>query len=129
MTTNYHIKGGRIIDPANNRDEIADLWIVDGKVATAKPASGSSESFDAAGKVVCPGLIDMHIHLREPGREDKEAIATGTRAAAAGGYTSVVPMPNTSPVIDSQTGVKFILSRSQTDAVVNVLPTAAVTKG
>lgn len=129
MNPNYHIKGGRVIDPANNRDEIADLWIVDGKVATRKPDSGAFETFDATGKVVCPGLIDMHIHLREPGREDKETIATGTRAAAAGGYTSVVPMPNTSPVIDSQTGVKFILSRSQTDAVVNVLPTAAVTKG
>ncbi|MBI3735254.1 dihydroorotase [Candidatus Sumerlaeota bacterium] len=131
--TNYHIKGGRIIDPANKRDETGDLWIVDGKIRlTPPPSNGSAngmKTLDARGKAVTPGLIDMHVHLREPGREDKETIATGTRAAAAGGFTSVVPMPNTSPVIDSQTGIKFILSRSQTDAAVNVFPTAAVTKG
>lgn len=124
-----HIQGGRIIDPASGRDEVGDLWAVDGKVVLQAPDSAPDTVIDASGKVVAPGFIDMHVHLREPGREDKETIASGTRAAAAGGYTSIVPMPNTSPVIDSQTGVKFILSRSQTDAVVNVLPSAALTVG
>lgn len=124
-----HIKGGRVIDPASGRDEIADLWIVEGRIRHRPERGASYATLDATGKVVCPGLVDMHVHLREPGREDKETIATGTRAAAAGGFTTVCPMPNTSPVIDSQTGIKFVLSRSQTDAVVNVLPYAAVTKG
>ncbi len=128
MTT-LHIQGGRIIDPANQRDEVADLWVIDGKIQLTRPRGDGWTKLDAKGKIVAPGLIDMHVHLREPGREDKETIASGTRAAAAGGFTSVVPMPNTSPVIDSQTGIKFILSRSQTDAAVNVFPTAAVTKG
>ena len=127
MTT-LCIKGGRIIDPANGRDEVGDLWIEDGKICSSPSNGKAATTIDASGKVVTPGLIDMHVHLREPGREDKETIASGTRAAAAGGFTSVCPMPNTSPVIDSQTGVKFILSRSQTDAVVNVFPTAAVTR-
>ena len=128
MTT-FCIKGGRIIDPANGRDEIADLWISDGKIRTSAPEGEIETTIDASDRIVVPGLIDMHVHLREPGREDKETIASGTRAAAAGGFTSVVPMPNTTPVIDSQTGVKFILSRSQSDAVVNVFPSAAVTVG
>lgn len=127
MTT-LCIQGGRILDPASGRDEVGDLWIVEGKIRHTAPHGPVERTIDARGKVVVPGLIDMHVHLREPGREDKETIASGTRAAAAGGYTSVCPMPNTSPVIDSQTGVKFILSRSQSDAVVNVFPTAAVTK-
>lgn len=123
------IQGGRILDPANGRDEIADLWIEGGRIMDRPSGAPAARTIDARGRVVAPGFIDMHVHLREPGREDKETIATGTRAAAAGGYTSVCPMPNTSPVIDSQTGVKFILSRSQSDAVVNVFPIAAVTKG
>jgi dihydroorotase len=128
MTT-LCIQNGRIIDPANHRDEIGDLWVIDGKITHRRPSAGVKTTIDASGKVVTPGLVDMHVHLREPGREDKETIGSGTRAAAAGGYTSVCPMPNTSPVIDSQTGIKFILSRSQSDAVVNVFPYAAVTRG
>lgn len=128
MTT-VCIQNGRIIDPANQRDEIADIWIIDGKISHRRPAAGVKNTIDASGKVVTPGFVDMHVHLREPGREDKETIGSGTRAAAAGGYTSICPMPNTSPVIDSQTGIKFILSRSQSDAVVNVFPYAAVTRG
>lgn len=124
-----HLKGGRVIDPANKRDEIADLWLVDGKVAHGAPARPADHTYDVSGKVVAPGFIDMHVHLREPGREDKETIATGTRAAAAGGFTSILPMPNTAPVIDSTTGIKFILTRSQTDAVVNVFPVGAITRG
>lgn len=127
--TMLHIQGGRIVDPAHDRDETADLWVVDGRVTHQAPAGKADQVIDASGKVVAPGFIDMHVHLREPGREDKETIASGTRAAAAGGYTSVIPMPNTSPVIDSTTGVQFILERSKSDAVVNVFPTAAVTRG
>ena len=123
------LKGGRVIDPAARRDEIADLWVIDGRIATADPGRRPDRTIDCAGKVVAPGLIDMHVHLREPGREDKETIASGTRAAAAGGVTSVCAIPNTDPVIDSQTGVKFILSRAESDAVVNVFPYAAVTIG
>jgi dihydroorotase len=130
-TTVYHLKGGRIIDPANGRDETGELWLAGGKVRTDKPAgksAGKVETIDARGKIVAPGLIDMHVHLREPGREDEETIASGTRAAAAGGFTSIGVMPNTTPTIDTQSGVKFILSRAQTDAVVNLYPYAAITR-
>lgn len=124
----YHLKQGRIIDPASGRDEIADCWIVDDRITHHPPKGTPDQTFDLTGKLVTPGLIDMHVHLREPGGETKETIATGTRAAAAGGFTSIVAMPNTTPPIDSQTGVKFILSRSQTHAVVNVFPAACVTR-
>ncbi|MCE5228694.1 dihydroorotase [bacterium] len=125
----YHLKGGRVIDPASRRDEKADLWLVDGKVATKDPGRKADKVLNCKGKLVTPGLIDMHVHLREPGREDRETIATGTRAAAAGGVTSVCAVPNTDPIIDTQTGVKFILSRALSDAVVNVYPYAALTRG
>ena len=131
MTT-YHLQGGRIIDPANDRDEIGELWLVNGKISHSAPTGAEAadiQTLDLTGKVVAPGFIDMHVHLREPGREDKETIATGTRAAAAGGFTSICAMPNTTPPIDSQTGVKFTLSRAQSDAVVNVFPVGAVTRG
>ena len=98
MSHSVNIRGGRIIDPASGRDEVADLFVVDGKFA-ATPAPDALE-IDARGLVVCPGLIDMHVHLREPGQGAKETIATGTRAAAAGGFTTVVAMPNTNPVAD-----------------------------
>lgn len=127
--TLYHLKGGRVIDPANQRDEVRDLWLSDGKISLTPPPRAADETMELDGKIVAPGFIDMHVHLREPGREDKETIATGTRAAAAGGFTSICAMPNTNPVIDSQTGVKFILSRASSDAVVNVYPVAAVTRG
>jgi dihydroorotase len=125
----YHLKGGRIIDPANGRDETADLWLAGGKVHTQKPAARPDETIDLKGRIVVPGLIDIHVHLREPGREDEETIASGTRAAAAGGFTSICAMPDSDPTIDTQSGVKFILSRAQTDAVVNVFPYAAITRG
>jgi dihydroorotase len=129
MTTPvYMLKGGRVVDPANGRDETADLWLAGGKVLARDPGVTPDEVIDAGGKLVLPGLVDMHVHLREPGREDEETIASGTRAAAAGGFTSVCAMPNTAPVIDAQAGVKFILSRAQSDAVVNVFPYAALTR-
>ncbi|HJX97277.1 MAG TPA: amidohydrolase family protein, partial [Chthoniobacterales bacterium] len=88
------IKGGRVVDPANKRDEVVDLAIVDGKIAKAAPKD--AEVIDARGLIVAPGLIDMHVHLREPGQGHKETIASGARAAAAGGFTTIVCMPNTS---------------------------------
>ena len=98
------LRNGRVIDPANNRDEIADLLIVDGRVAE-KSESGKRkaeiEEIDCTGLIVAPGLIDLHVHFREPGQSAKETIASGSRAAAAGGFTSVVCMPNTSPAVDS----------------------------
>lgn len=125
------IENVRLLNPANGRDEKGSLLVRDGKIAQV--GSGISavdaEKIDGRGWLLAPGFIDLHTHLREPGREDKETIATGTRAAAAGGFTTVCPIPNTTPVIDSQTGLKFILTRAQTDALVNVLPYAAVTKG
>lgn len=125
---NLHIKNGRVIDPANRRDEIADLFIVDGKISATLPPA-QCETFDASGLVVAPGLIDIHVHLREPGQSHKETIATGTRAAAAGGFTSVVAMPNTSPVADSSATIAWIHERAKDKALVNVFCTGAITKG
>lgn len=121
------LRGGRVIDPASGRDAAGDVWIKGGVIV--EPQEGPAEVVDCTGLLVTPGLIDMHVHLREPGQESKETIYSGTRAAAAGGYTSICCIPNTRPVIDSQTGIKFILSRAQTDAAVNVFPYASITKG
>lgn len=126
--TNLHIKNGRIIDPANNRDETADLFVVNGRIALSPPA-GPCDVLDAAGLVVAPGLIDIHVHLREPGQSHKETIATGTRAAAAGGFTSIVAMPNTSPSADSAATITWIHERARQNACVNVFCTGAITKG
>ena len=97
------LKSGRVINPGKNFDEICDILIEDGKIAAIgkKLSADGAEVYDAKGLVVTPGLIDMHIHLREPGQEAKEDFASGTRAAAAGGYTTVACMPNTKPVVDS----------------------------
>src|SRR6266542_2578613 len=103
---NLIIKNGHIIDPTNNKDEKLDILISDGKIAKiGKPGSLSADGkqvIDAAGKLVVPGLIDMHVHLREPGFEYKETIATGTAAAKAGGFTSICCMPNTNPINDTR---------------------------
>src|SRR5580704_9349846 len=104
------IKNGREIDPASGHDGIADVWIEDGVVrgvgANLSPAG--AEVFDASGLIVTPGFIDMHVHLREPGFEHAETIETGSRAAAAGGFTSICPMPNTAPVNDNATVTSYI---------------------
>ena len=107
------LTGGRVIDPANRLDAVADVLIVNGKIsavgaAAAKQAPASTPTFDANGKVVCPGLIDLHVHLREPGQSAKETIKTGTEAAARGGFTSIACMPNTSPSIDNPGTVALI---------------------
>ena len=125
------IKGGRIIDPANKRDEMADLVITDGKIVQRSDVRGQtseSEEIDASGLIVAPGLIDMHVHFREPGFAHKETIASGARAAAAGGFTTVVCMPNTSPVSDNPSTIAWIKDRAAEGACVNVLPTGAISK-
>ena len=125
---NTILRNGRIIDPANGRDEIADLFIVDGKVSSQQPTA-DAEVIDVSGLVVAPGLIDIHVHLREPGFGWKETIASGARAAAAGGFTTIVCMPNTSPAADSPSTVTWIKDRAAETACVNVLPSGAISKG
>ena len=125
------IKGGRLIDPAAKVDAPMDILLRDGRVAEVAPPNqirgAAAEKFDARGLIVAPGFIDLHVHLREPGQSYKESIATGTAAAAAGGFTSVCCMPNTQPVVDSTDWVAWIL-QPEHGAVVNVFPIAAATK-
>jgi len=125
------IRTGRVIDPANNRDEIADLLIVNGKIADVSQLSTLSsqpEEIDATNLIVTPGLIDVHVHLREPGFGHKETIESGARAAAAGGFTTVVCMPNTAPAADNPSTIAWIKDRASAVACVNVLPTGAISK-
>jgi dihydroorotase len=124
------ITNGRIIDPSQNRYEIADLLIEDGKVARIGKnlAKGADEVIDASGLIVTPGLVDIHVHLREPGREDQETIETGSKAALAGGITSVAAMPNTNPVADNQTVIEFVKKRAQDLDLISVYPVGATTK-
>jgi dihydroorotase len=125
------IKGGRVIDPAAHIDAELDVLLRDGRVAEVAPKNkirgSAEEKFDARGLIVAPGFIDLHVHLREPGQSYKESIATGTAAAAAGGFTSVCCMPNTSPVVDSEEWVRW-LQQPERGAVVNVFPIAAATR-
>jgi dihydroorotase len=125
------IHGGRVIDPASGRDGPADVLLEGGKVAKvgAKLPREGAELLDAAGCVVAPGFVDLHVHLREPGREDVETIATGARAAAAGGFTSVCAMPNTDPVTDNQAAVGFIVSQARRAGSARVYPIGAVSLG
>jgi dihydroorotase len=125
------ISNGRVIDPAQGFDQIADLWIRGERVLaighqTSLPAD---RTLDATGKIVCPGLIDMHVHLREPGREEDETIATGTAAALAGGVTSVACMPNTEPALDNQAAAEFVYLQARRAGNANVFPVGAITKG
>jgi dihydroorotase len=126
------IRGGHVIDPATNSDAEIDLLLRDGRVAELAPRSKligrAAETLDARGLVVAPGFIDLHVHLREPGQSHKETIATGTAAAAAGGFTSVCPMPNTAPVNDS-VEITAWMQEAARGAVVNLFPIAAATLG
>ncbi len=124
------IKNGRLVDPANNIDKIMDVLISDDRISKVSENidCDADDVIDASGLAVMPGFIDLHVHLREPGFEYKETIATGTQAAARGGVTSICPMPNTKPVIDSPEMVKELLKRAE-DAPVHVLPVGAVTVG
>lgn len=125
------IQGGRVVDPANGRDETADLLVVDGVIQAVGrlDAPAGAVVLQADGLVVAPGLVDMHVHLREPGQEYKEDIASGSRAAAAGGVTSVAAMPNTQPVTDDPSVVGYILERARAAGLVRVFPVGAITKG
>jgi dihydroorotase len=126
------IRGGRIIDPSRGTDEVADLFLADGKVQAAGRDLGhpdDAQVLEAAGRVVAPGLIDVHVHLREPGQEDLETVATGAMAAAAGGFSAVCAMPNTDPVTDNQAAVGFIVSQAQRAAKARVYPIGAVSLG
>lgn len=121
------IRNGRVIDPANKTDEVRDVFVRGGKISQA--GGDGAQVIDAKGLVVAPGLIDLHVHLREPGQTSKETIETGSLAAARGGFTSVVCMPNTSPPIDNAGTVEFIKARVRDEAVVNVYPTGGITVG
>ncbi len=123
------ISNGRIIDPKNERDEVGELYIKDGKIVGSISAEEEKSAMrtDASDRVVCPGLVDIHVHLREPGQTHKETIETGSWAAAAGGFTTVVCMPNTSPPADNAGTIQYILDAAQRSAVVNVYPTGCIT--
>jgi len=134
MSPSLLIGGGRFLDPSQGMDKVGDLLITDGKIAwvgdqgTASPQPDSC-TLDATGLIVCPGFIDLHCHLREPGFEDKETISTGTRAAARGGFTTVCCMPNTNPPLDNQASIDYVKKTAQVAGTVRVLPIGCVTKG
>jgi dihydroorotase len=125
------LKGGRVVDPSQKLDGVQDVLLVDGAVAELGRglAAKGAETLDLKGLVVCPGFIDVHVHLREPGREDKETIATGTRAAAAGGFTAVCAMPNTDPVNDNASVTRLVVETARTAGAVRVYPIGAITRG
>ena len=126
------IRNGRVIDPANKQDEVGDVYIENGKIVASKSEIRSPKSeieeIDASGLIIAPGLIDMHVHLREPGFSHKETIESGARAAAAGGFTTILCMPNTSPPADDPSTIAWIKDRAAETACVNVLPTGAISK-
>jgi dihydroorotase len=125
------IRGGRVIDPSQGMDTVTDVWLAEGRVVGFGPQPHLTPKIvlDATNQVVCPGLIDMHVHLREPGREEDETIATGTAAAVAGGVTSVACMPNTEPAIDTRAAAEFVILQAKRAGHCNVFPCGAVTKG
>lgn len=129
--TRILIKNGRILDPKEGRDEKADLWIEDDRIAASdgRKETEADKVIDAEGCWVLPGLIDLHVHLRDPGQTDKEDIESGSRAAAAGGFTTIVAMPNTRPVIDVPDRVDYVYNKAKQLSPVHVLQAGAVTKG
>ncbi len=126
------IKGGRLVDPAAGIDRVMDILVENGKVkdvAAAIKKTGNCPVLDAKGLVVAPGFIDMHVHLREPGQENKESIASGAQAAVHGGFTSVACMANTEPVNDNRSVTEYIIARARQVGLVNIFPVAAVSRG
>ena len=130
ISTILLIRNGRVIDPANKFDDVADVLIVDGKIAAVKPNINftADYEYDATGKIVTPGLIDMHVHFREPGQEAKEDFLSGSKAAVAGGFTTVATMPNTSPPVDNAALVKAMIKRAEEVGIINIKIIGAVTK-
>ncbi len=128
------LKGGRLVDPVSGRDEVVDIQIVDGRIeriAASIPVPSGFRDIDVRGKVISPGLTDMHVHLREPGFEHKETIETGCASAAAGGFTAVCCMPNTNPAIDEESVARYVREKAKgvCDGIVDVYPIGAATKG
>jgi dihydroorotase len=126
------IRGGRVIDPSRRADDIADVYVSDGRIASVGrniAGEDGAEVIEAGGKVVAPGLIDLHVHLREPGFEDLETIATGAMAAAAGGFTAVCAMPNTDPPLDNQGAIGFVVSQAQRAGKARVYPIGTISVG
>ena len=133
MSPTLLISGGRILDPGQGVDKVADLLISKGKIVWigdkgTAPGHSDLKTLNAKGLIVCPGFIDLHCHLREPGFEDKETIETGTKAAAKGGFTTVCCMPNTNPPLDSRASIDYVKKTAETDGVVQVLPIGCITK-
>ncbi|OQW97143.1 MAG: hypothetical protein BWK77_02540 [Verrucomicrobia bacterium A1] len=129
-TRPIYIRGARLVDPAASRDETADLFVRDGLIAPLPPAPpADAEVIEAAGLVLAPGFMDLHVHLREPGGEEAETIETGSRAAARGGFTAVVAMPNTKPPLDTPERVAFVRRRGEEVGLVRVIPSACITAG
>lgn len=132
MTRPILIRGGRVIDPSRGSDGIADVYLVEGRVASVGRGivgEDGCQVIEAAGKVVAPGLIDLHVHLREPGFEDLETVATGAMAAAAGGFTAVCAMPNTDPPLDNQGAIGFVISQAQKAGKARVYPVGTISVG
>jgi dihydroorotase len=134
MKKSLFIQSGQIIDPSQKIDEVGSLLITEGKISwlgkgEATPPQPDCDVLSARGLVVCPGFIDLHCHLRQPGFEEKETIASGTRAAARGGFTTICCMPNTNPPLDNQTAVEYVKSKAASEGVVRVLPIGCISKG
>ena len=125
------ITNGRLVDPKNNRDEVTNVLIKNGTIAEIGCAATTvaDQVLDATGLIVAPGLIDLQVHFREPGREDKETIETGSRAAVKGGVTTAVAMPNSNPKADNQSVIEFVIKRAREVGLINIFPTGAITKG
>ncbi len=124
------IQNGKVVDPKNKRNGVMDIFVKDGKVAAIGKnlKQTADKKIDASGLLVAPGLIDMQVHFREPGREDKETLETGSMAALAGGVTSVVTMPNTNPVADNQTVIEFVVNRAKELDLIHIYPTGSITR-
>ncbi|MCJ7542948.1 MAG: amidohydrolase family protein, partial [Phycisphaerae bacterium] len=123
------ITNGRVIDPAAGVDEVADVAIARGKIVRVGGVTAAARrTIDAAGKIVCPGLIDVHVHCREPGHEEEETIATAAAAAVAGGFTTILAMPNTHPPMDDEAAVQYVLQRAAEADLARVFPIGCITK-
>jgi dihydroorotase len=136
MASPLCIRGGRVLDPSRGIDRVQDLWIANGTIAGLGEdapqdvrSSPNAEVLPVHGAVICPGLVDIHVHLREPGQEEKETIETGTRAAARGGFTAVACMPNTTPPLDDRPRIEYVVRRAREAGLARVFPIAAVTRG